>query len=343
MDESKERMTDLGATKDQMRIPPDPRSFHLDGTDVRLITELEANPRQTQSEIASKLALSRATVQSRLRKLYKARIIRTVAVADPIALGNRTCVLIGINALPGQMIAVAERLAKSTHVQYLMLCMGRFDILAFTLFRKRSDFLNFMVDNIGSLNGVNNVETMLTLEHVKLMGPLLSDNSKESYLGRIPEINLDSLDIGLIRELETDATQNTRYLAKKLDTSQSTVLRKIQKLQDDGVIRIMTLIDPLALGYEGVASIGIRCNTADVNEAANLIASHRNVQTVAICTGRYDIVAWVIFKEFSDLSEFVTLELSKVRGLQFTETMTNLKIVKTSHKSVGYDMPLPSE
>jgi DNA-binding Lrp family transcriptional regulator len=102
----------------------------------------------------------------------------------------------------------------------------------------------------------------------------------------------------------------------------------------------MTLIDPLALGYEGVASIGIRCEASKVNQAADLIASHRNVQTVVICTGRYDIIAWVMFRELSDLSDFVTVELSQIPGLQYTETMTNLKIIKTSHKSVGDDTPV---
>ncbi|NQT72397.1 MAG: Lrp/AsnC family transcriptional regulator [Chloroflexi bacterium] len=314
-------------------------SVNIDLTDLKLIAELEANPRQPNTETASKLGLSRSTVQSRLQKLYDTKVIRTVAVADPMAVGNTTCVLIGINTLPGQILAVADQLASYSRVQHLMLCIGRFDIIALTLFRKRADFLNFLVSDIGTLGGVNHVETMLTLKHVKLMGPLLSDES-EPQLRQIPAPNIDSLDIALIRELETDATQNTRHLASKLGTSQSTVLRKIQKLQDDGVIRIMTLTDPLALGFEGVASIGIRCEASKVNEAADLVASHRNVQTVAICTGRYDIIAWVMFRELNDLSNFVTVELSQIPGLQYTETMTNLKIIKTSHKSVGDDTPI---
>ena len=136
----------------------------------------------------------------------------------------------------------------------------------------------------------------------------------------------------MIRELEVDATQNTRYLADKLETSQSTVLRKIQKLQDDQIIRIAILTDPFALGYEGVASIGIRCDAAQVNEVAHMIGSYRKVQTVTVCAGRYDIIAWVMFRELSDLSDFVMHKLSQIPGLQYSETMTNLKIIKTSHK-----------
>lgn len=320
-------------------IEPRPESTQktsplVDDTDLRLIAELEINPKQTHSAIASKLRLSRATVQSRLHRLYRAGVIQTVAVADPIAIGNKSCVLIGIKSLPGQMVAVAEQLSRSANVQHLMLCLGRFDILAFTMFKNRPDFLQFLVNVVGTIPGVNHVESMLTLRHVKLMGPLLA-STNGFYLEQSIETHLDDLDFALLRELETDATQNTRDLARKAGTSQSTALRKIQKLQEDGVIRIMTLVDPLSIGYEGVASIGIRCNAVSVNGAANRVAAYRNVQTVAICTGRYDIVTWVFFRELRDLSDFVTRDLSQIPGLQSTETMTNLKIFKTSHKSLN--------
>ncbi len=331
-------MTNIAPAVSHGQVPGNLHSFNIDGTDIRIIAELETNPRQTQSEIALKLGLSRATVQTRLRKLNESRVIRTVAIADPMALGNTTCVLIGINTLPGQMIAVAEQVATSTNVQHMMLCMGRFDIFTLAIFRKRSDFLDFLVSDIGSIDGVTHVETMLTLKHVKLMGPLVSDNNG-SQPGQAGEITLDPLDLALIRELEVDATQNTRYLADKLETSQSTILRKIQKLQDDQIIRIAVLTDPFALGYEGVASIGIRCDASQVNEVAYMIGSYRNVQTVTVCAGRYDIIAWVMFRELSDLSDFVMDKLSQIPGLHYSETMTNLKIIKTSHKSVCDDTP----
>lgn len=326
-------MSNTAVIKSQLEFSDNPSAV-VDETDLRLIAELETSPKQTHAAIASKLGLSRATVQSRLQRLYRSGVIRTVAVADPIAIGNKTCVLIGIKSLPGQMVTVAERLSRSAQVQHLMLCLGRFDILAFTMFKNRPDFLEFLVNVVGTIQGVDHVESMLTLRHVKLMGPLLA-SSNGFYLEQSNETHLDDLDFALLRELETDATQNTRDLARKAGTSQSTALRKTQKLQEDGVIRIMTLVDPLSLGYEGVASIGIRCNAVSVNGAANRLAAYRNVQTVAICTGRYDIVTWVFFRELRDLSDFVTRDLSQIPGLQSTETMTNLKIVKTSHKSLN--------
>jgi hypothetical protein len=48
-----------------------------------------------------------------------------------------------------------------------------------------------------------------------------------------------------------------------------------------------------------------------------------------------------MFRELGDLSNFITLELGNVPGLQHLETMTSLKIVKSSHRYLGDDT-LPS-
>ena len=312
----------------------------LDEIDVKLIAELEINPRRAYTEIASNLGLSRDTVRTRLQRLLDTRAVRIVAVADPISVGYTTSVVMGINVRSDRLLAVADKLASLTPIQHLMLCMGRFDIIALGLFRKRTDFLDFLVGNVGNLPGVLHIESMLTLRNTKIFGPLLSDGSGSSPR-QTPLAALDPLDFALMKELQADARQNSRRLAQKLGTSQSTVLRKIQALQSDGVMRIATLTNPLVLGYEGVASIGMEFDPAEVEEGAKVIGAYRNVQTVAVCAGRYDIIAWVMFRELSDLSNFITLELGSVHGLQHSETMTSLKIIKASHRYLGDDI-LPS-
>lgn len=308
----------------------------LDQTDVRLISELEADPRRPHTEIASKLGLSRDTVRSRLQRLLDTQAVRIVGIADPTCMGYTTSVIMGINVRPDQLPAVADRLASLTPIQHLILCMGRFDIIASGLFRRRPDFLDFLVGNIGNLPGVLHIESMLILKNTKIFGPLLSDAADSPP--RQPLVApLDPLDLALVKELQTDATQNSRFLAQKLGTSQSTVLRKIQAFQSTGVMRVATLVNPLALGFEGVASIGMKFDPAKVDGAAKLIGSYRNVQTVAVCAGRYDILAWAMFRELGDLSNFITVELGNVPGLQHLETMTSLKIVKSSHKSLSDD------
>lgn len=308
----------------------------LDQVEVSLIAELEMNPKQTQTELALKLGLSQPTVGAKLQRLFDDQIIKTVCVPAPTALGYSTCVILGINTHPSELLTVADRLADFETVFHIMLCMGRFDILAWALFQQRNDFLEFFVNKVGNLPGVISTETMLTLRHVKIYDPMFPYNGHSSA-NQAPLKSLDALDSALIRELQIDARQNARDVARKLGTSQSTALRRMRKLQDDGIIRIVTLADPFSLGYEGVASVCMTFDPSKVNEGARTIASYSNVLTVSICAGRYDIVAWAMFREMSELSDFVTLELSKIPGLQHSETMANLKLVKTTHRYLRDD------
>ncbi len=303
----------------------------LDQVEVRLIAELEMKPKQTHAELALKLGLSRPTVRAKLQRLYDDNLIKTVCVTDPAALGYSTCVIIGINTHPSELFTVADRLANFETVYHIMLCIGRFDILAWALFQNRDDFLDFFVNKVGNLPGVISTETMLTLRHVKIYDPIFPNNGDSRWI-QTSEKKIDALDSALIKELQIDAGQNAHNVAKKLGTSRSTVMRRIRNLQDNGIIRIVTLADPFSLGYEGVASVCMTFDPANVNEGASIIASYPNVLTVSICAGRYDIVAWAMFREMTELSDFVTIELSKIPGLQHSETMANLKLLKTTHK-----------
>jgi hypothetical protein len=47
----------------------------------------------------------------------------------------------------------------------------------------------------------------------------------------------------------------------------------------------VTIVHPLALGYEGIAIIGLKCNPDKVREIAYAVASYKHVQYVGICAG----------------------------------------------------------
>ncbi len=142
--------------------------------------------------------------------------------------------------------------------------------------------------------------------------------------------NLDELDLVLIRELESDGRQTNTDLAKKIGTSKATARRKLKKLLDGGIIKVVAVANPPALGYRTVATMGINVRPGDVDAVAERLASYENVHFVIISTGRYDIIAWMMFQEPEDLSDFLRTELGNIPGLVSVETMINLKIIKAS-------------
>ncbi len=141
-------------------------------------------------------------------------------------------------------------------------------------------------------------------------------------------LGLDDLDLALIAELESDANKSISELAKRLFTNRHTIDRKLQRLLDEQIIRIVALPDPLALGFKTQAWIGINTLPSEVNSVAREIGRFRAVRHVHINAGRYDVHAWTVFEKPEDLSNFVRGDLASIKGLTNAETMVNLKMWK---------------
>lgn len=304
----------------------------LDPLDIRIMEELELDAEQTYKDIAAKLGVSRPTVMSRTQRLFKKGVLRTVCRVDPITMGYKFNVAFFISSDAGLISLAVDRWAAYEQVISAYLCTGRYDIAALCLFRERKDLANFFLNELGSVPGIGHVEKMVIIQQVKVVSRLLT-NLKETPCPENPgkdPVNLDYQDILLIRELQTNARHKISYLAQKLETSKPTIYKKIQRLMDERVIQIRTGIDPFALGYEGVATIGLKCDPDKVSEVANTVASYNQVQYVAICAGRYDILTWVVFRTLSDLRHFTADKLGSIPGLKDTETMIHYKMLKMS-------------
>lgn len=148
------------------------------------------------------------------------------------------------------------------------------------------------------------------------------------------EAHLDSVDLRLVKELETDGRQTVTDLAKKLRISQSTARRRLKALIDQRTIKIVALAYPPHLGYEAMATLGINVYPGQTDLVAERLCQYKNVHNVLTSAGRYDIIAWILFRNSPELSDFVGTELGNIQGLRSVETLINLKVKKNSHKYV---------
>lgn len=306
-------------------------SAELDSLDIRLISLLEMDARRSYAEIAAELGVSPPTAQSRLQRLLDAGTVRIICWTDHVALGYASEVTLALNAHPDRLPETVERLRACAAIRYLVLCTGRFDMIAEAMFRSRDELSRFLMDELRAIPGLARVESLLRLRHVKLSTHLLTDG-KDSHPAEKPFADLDAVDKALIAQLQSDAQQAPAELAAKLGVSESTIRRRLQRLLNARIIRIVGVANAFAVGYQAVASIGIKVSPGSIRAAADALASYRNIRTVGIYAGRYDLMAWGLFQELGDLDRFLTDELSTLPGLKDVEIMPHLRIAKASHR-----------
>ncbi|MEV0282674.1 MULTISPECIES: Lrp/AsnC family transcriptional regulator [unclassified Kribbella] len=86
----------------------------LDELNIRILQELEADPRLRTAELARRLGVSTPTVRERVTRLEESGVIRGYRLdIDPAALGRPVAAWVRLQPGPGQVLRIAE-LARST-------------------------------------------------------------------------------------------------------------------------------------------------------------------------------------------------------------------------------------
>jgi DNA-binding Lrp family transcriptional regulator len=135
----------------------------LDPTDQLLLNLLRENARTPTAELARRLGLSRTTVQSRIERLERNRVITgyTVKVTDEVEAGLvRTYVLITV--APKQAKIIETALRRIPEVRTLHSVSGPFDLLAILAAASIRD-LDQVIDRIGLLDGVERTTSAVVL------------------------------------------------------------------------------------------------------------------------------------------------------------------------------------
>jgi Lrp/AsnC family transcriptional regulator for asnA, asnC and gidA len=144
------------------------------------------------------------------------------------------------------------------------------------------------------------------------------------------DVDLDDLDLSILREMEADGRQSISALAKKLVISRAYAGKRLQGLLDRDVTRIVTFTDPRVLGLRTMAIVGIQVSLADLHAAADKLRALPSVHMVMITAGPHNIVIEAMFTDPKELSGLLTRDLGSIPGIKSTETTTVLEWRKMS-------------
>ena len=144
--------------------------------------------------------------------------------------------------------------------------------------------------------------------------------------------SLDELDRGILQELNADARRSHREIARRLDVSPTTVTTRVQRLERDGVIRgYVPLLDDEALGWDLVATIGIRISKGKLREVEERLAKDPRAYLIYDVTGDYDALLVGRFRDRRDLDRFIKRALQDPH-IERTNTQVVLNRVKEDRR-----------
>lgn len=142
---------------------------------------------------------------------------------------------------------------------------------------------------------------------------------------------MDDLDHKMINLLQLDGRASNAKIAREVGVSEGTVRRRLRRLVEDDVVKIIAVPNLEKLGYATTALIGIQTSPGKSDSVATAIAKLSEAQYVAITTGAYDIFVWTGLPSAEALGDFLRDRIGPIPGVQRTETFVNLAIKKRTY------------
>lgn len=139
---------------------------------------------------------------------------------------------------------------------------------------------------------------------------------------------LDEFDREIIRLLQEDGRMPFLTIANQLGLAEGTVRRRVGKLLDEGLLRIVGIADPFRVGLQTVAVVGLKVDRGKIQPIATALSALREVRYVALSTGNYDLVIEVVVSNNDELLTFLVDTLRQIPGINNTGTSVVLKVAK---------------
>jgi DNA-binding Lrp family transcriptional regulator len=303
----------------------------IDDVDQALIDHLLADGKITNRELAQRIGVSESVVSIRLRKLTASGTLVFTALIDWEVAGFDWFVFCRIKTRVRSPHEVAEDIGALAQCEAAVVSLGSYDVLGYFLVCDRAE-LRDLTDKLAAVEGIADVAVDLATDTaVTRYGRqlFLSRNAPPIRLPA-PKVELDELDIAILQALVDDGRQSSRKIARRFDVSEGTVRARVARLTQSGLVRVVAMVEPIALGLIGViASISIRADRGRLRSICKELMAAPNVVFSAVCLGSWDLHVIVTATSARQLMDTVGT-VQAVDGVIATDALLMVDVVRLS-------------
>jgi Lrp/AsnC family transcriptional regulator, leucine-responsive regulatory protein len=152
---------------------------------------------------------------------------------------------------------------------------------------------------------------------------------------------MDRFDTLILRALQEDGRMRWSHLARRINLSASACQRRVEALEEDGVIRNFTVnLNEKALGHRVKAFIEVRVDRQSTDLAQDFrrkVLEHPQVQACHMVSGTIDFMLEVVASDLDAFGRFIDGELLSMPAVKDASSSIVLSVVKPRRTMIGSD------
>jgi Lrp/AsnC family transcriptional regulator for asnA, asnC and gidA len=126
---------------------------------------------------------------------------------------------------------------------------------------------------------------------------------------------MDSIDLGIIEELSKNSRTPFIKIAKRLNVAESTIRKRVSKLENGGIIKKYSLIvDQNKIGYKNIALIGVDVSPEKYLEVSKKLAGFEEINYAASTAGDHMFMLQILARSDDDLRN-ISEKLKRLEGV----------------------------
>jgi Lrp/AsnC family transcriptional regulator for asnA, asnC and gidA len=137
---------------------------------------------------------------------------------------------------------------------------------------------------------------------------------------------VDAVDRSIIEALQKNGREPFRRIAAAVGVSEATIRARYQRLCRDNILQVTAVTNPLGLGFDAQAMVGIR-TTGPPDPVADQISRWEEAGYVVVTAGQFDILVELVCADRRELLD-LTSRIRELDGVVSTESFLYLELWK---------------
>jgi Lrp/AsnC family transcriptional regulator for asnA, asnC and gidA len=148
--------------------------------------------------------------------------------------------------------------------------------------------------------------------------------------GQTVTYRLDAVDRQIISLLQQDGRTSNVEVARQVGVSEATVRKRLDRLLEEGVMRITAVPNAAKVGFPTVTFVALDVDLAYLDRIADRLGRLPEVRAIYYTTGENDLVVEAWFDSSEQLLHFLTQQIAAIPGIKRAATSHVLRTLKDS-------------